>query len=116
MTQSQVGVVGQLLRHRPNAVEGSHHQRPSAIAQAWRRNRERIIRIFDYPNEIHRAIYTSNIIESLNYTLKKGVKTRGAFLDEDSLFKVLYLAIQNAHPRLEKGPQLVCHPLRRTAH
>jgi putative transposase len=67
-----------------------------AIAQAWRRNWDRIIPIFDYPSEIRRAIYTTNVIESLNYTLKKVVKTRGAFPDEDSLFKVLYLAIRNA--------------------
>jgi putative transposase len=67
-----------------------------AIAQAWRRNWDRIIPIFDYPAEIRRAIYTTNVIESLNYTLKKVVKTRGAFPDQDSLFKVLYLAIHNA--------------------
>lgn len=41
-------------------------------------------------------IYTTNVIESLNYSLKKPLKTRGAFPSEDALRKVLYLAIMQA--------------------
>jgi putative transposase len=78
------------------AFEKQWNNQFPAIAQAWHRNWDRIIPIFDYPQDIRRAIYTTNVIESLNYTLKKVVKTRGAFPDEDSLFKVLFLAIQNA--------------------
>ena len=66
------------------------------IAQLWRRNWEHIIPIFDYPADIRRAIYTTNVIESLNYSLKKPLKTRGAFPTEDALRKVLYLAIMQA--------------------
>ena len=66
------------------------------IGQLWRRNWEHIIPIFDYPVDIRRAIYTTNVIESLNYSLKKPLKTRGAFPTEDSLRKVLYLAIMQA--------------------
>ena len=66
------------------------------MAQIWRRNWLNIIPIFDYPAEIRKAIYTTNVIESLNYSLKKPLKTRGAFPTEDSLMKVLYLAISNA--------------------
>lgn len=66
-----------------------------SVAQVWRRHWQRIIPLFNYPVEIRKAIYTTNIIESLNYSLKKVVKTRGAFPDEDALFKVLFLAIKN---------------------
>jgi putative transposase len=66
-----------------------------SVAQVWRRQWQRITPLFNYPIEIRKAIYTTNVIESLNYSLKKVVKTRGAFPDEDSLFKVLYLAIKN---------------------
>ena len=69
-------------------------QYPS-VAQVWRRHWQRLIPLFNYPTEIRKAIYTTNVIESLNYSLKKVVKTRGAFPDEDALFKVLYLAIKN---------------------
>ncbi len=66
------------------------------IAQLWRRNWDHIIPIFDYPADIRRAIYTTNVIESFNYSLKKPLKTRGAFPTEDALRKVLYLAIMQA--------------------
>ena len=66
------------------------------VAQIWRRNWLNIIPIFDYPADIRKVIYTTNVIESLNYSLKKPLKTRGAFPTEDSLMKVLYLAISNA--------------------
>lgn len=62
----------------------------------WRRNWDNIIPVFDYPADIRRAIYTTNVIESLNYSLKKPLKTRGAFPTEDALLKVLYLAIGGA--------------------
>lgn len=66
------------------------------IAQLWRRHWDTIVPIFDYPADIRRAIYTTNVIESLNYSLKKPLKTRGAFPTEDALLKVLYLAIFQA--------------------
>lgn len=66
------------------------------VGQIWRRNWLNIIPIFDYPADIRKVIYTTNVIESLNYSLKKPLKTRGAFPTEDSLMKVLYLAISNA--------------------
>jgi hypothetical protein len=69
-----------------------------SVTQVWRRHWQRIL-LFNYPVEIRKAIYTTNVIESLNYSLKKVVKTRGAFPDEDSLFKVLYLAIKNVQKK-----------------
>lgn len=68
------------------------HSYPT-IAQLWRRHWDNVIPIFDYPADIRKAIYTTNVIESLNYSLKKSVKLKGAFPTEDALFKVLFLAI-----------------------
>jgi putative transposase len=70
-----------------------------SVSQVWHRHWQRIIPLFNYPIAIRKAIYTTNIIESLNYSLKKVVKTRGAFPDEDALFKVLYLAIKNVQKK-----------------
>jgi transposase-like protein len=66
-----------------------------AISPIWIRHWERIIPLFDYPPEIRRVIYTTNAIESLNRSLRKVLKTKGAFPDETSVFKLLYLALQN---------------------
>lgn len=65
-----------------------------AIVKSWRQNWEKIIPFLDYPKEIRKVIYTTNIIESLNKTLRKSVKNRGHFSTEDGLMKVLYLAIK----------------------
>ncbi len=46
-----------------------------------------------YPEEIRKLIYTTNAIESLNYTLRKVTKNRNAFPDDDSICKIMYLAI-----------------------
>lgn len=65
-----------------------------AIIRSWRNNWDKVIPFFDFPKDIRRVIYTTNIIESLNRTLRKSVKNRGHFPTEDSLMKVLYLAIK----------------------
>jgi putative transposase len=66
----------------------------AAIVKSWRQHWDKIIPFFDYPREIRKVIYTTNIIESLNRVLRKSVKTRGHFPTEDALMKVLYLAIR----------------------
>jgi putative transposase len=66
-----------------------------AIIKSWRNNWERVIPFLQFPKEIRKVIYTTNIVESLNNTLRKAVRNRGHFSTEDSLMKVLYLAIRN---------------------
>ena len=65
------------------------------IAKSWRANWSRIIPMFGYPEEIRRAIYTTNAIESLNMSLRKIIKTRASFPNEEAAFKLLYLALKN---------------------
>lgn len=65
-----------------------------AIVRSWRNNWEKIIPFMQYPKEIRRVIYTTNIVESLNGTLRKAVRNRGHFSTEDAVMKVLYLAIR----------------------
>ena len=66
------------------------------ISKTWRRDWGSLTTFIDYPLEIRRAIYTTNAIESLNYSLRRVLKNRGAFPDDASVLKVLYLAIQRA--------------------
>lgn len=65
------------------------------IAKSWRNNWERIIPLFSYPQEIRKAIYTTNAIESMNMSLRKVTKNRGHFPNDDAMFKLLYLALKN---------------------
>lgn len=70
-----------------------------AISQIWIRHWENIIPIFDYPMEIRKVIYTTNAIESLNRSLRKVIKTKAVFPDEASVFKLMYLAMNNISKR-----------------
>jgi len=66
------------------------------IAVSWKQNWERIIPFLSYPDYIRKAIYTTNTIESLNHSLRKVTKNRGAFPNDEAALKLLYLAMRNA--------------------
>jgi putative transposase len=51
-----------------------------------------------FPAEVRRVIYTTNAIEALNRQLRKAIKTKGHFPNEDAARKLIYLAISNAVP------------------
>lgn len=65
------------------------------IGKSWRGNWDRITPFFAYPPEIRKVIYTTNAIESLNMSLRKVTKNRGSFPNDEAMFKLLYLALNN---------------------
>lgn len=66
------------------------------IAKSWRNHWLNLRTIFDYPEEIRKAIYTTNAIESLNSVVRKATKRRKVFPTDESALKVVYLATQAA--------------------
>jgi len=66
-----------------------------SISKSWRNNWERITPLFSYPPEIRKAIYTTNAIESVNMSLRKVTKNRGSFPSDESMLKLLFLALKN---------------------
>ena len=66
------------------------------ISKSWRAHWENIRTLFNYPEDIRKAIYTTNAIESLNSVIRKVIKKRKLFPTDDSARKVVYLAIQDA--------------------
>ena len=73
------------------------------IAQSWRNKWEHVIPFFAFPQDIRRIIYTTNAIESLNASIRKIIKTRGSFPNDESAIKLIYLAIQNAGQLSNRG-------------
>jgi len=71
------------------------NDRYPTISKSWRANWPRLIPFFDYPAEIRRIIYTTNAIESLNSTLKKTIKNRASFPNDEAAVKLLYLSLKN---------------------
>lgn len=66
------------------------------ISASWERSWSDLTEFFNYPEEIRKAIYTTNAIESLNFSLRKITRNKSSFPDDDSIYKVMYLAIKNA--------------------
>jgi len=66
------------------------------VSQTWRRHWDRITPFFAYLAEIRRLIYTTNAVESLPTSLRKIIKMRGSFPNEEAALKLLYLALRNA--------------------
>ena len=66
------------------------------VINSWNNKWENLSIFFKYPAEIRKIIYTTNIIESVHRQFRKLTKTKGAFPNENSLLKLLYLGIKNA--------------------
>jgi transposase-like protein len=67
-----------------------------AVGQSWRRAWDHVIPLFAFPPDIRKMIYTTNAVESLNRSLRKIIKTRGSFPNDEAAMKLLFLAIRNA--------------------
>ena len=63
------------------------------ISKSWRENWVNLSTYFKYPVEVRRLIYTTNTIEGFNRQLRKVTKSKAVFPTDDSLFKMLYLAM-----------------------
>lgn len=76
--------------------EHAWDDRYPSIGQSWRRNWEKVIPFFAFHQDIRRIIYTTNAIESLHMTIRKTIKTRGSFPNDEAATKLIYLAVKNA--------------------
>ena len=66
------------------------------ISRSWRNHWPNLSTLFRYPEDIRKAIYTTNAIESLNSVIRKAIRKRKLFPTDDSARKVVYLAIMDA--------------------
>jgi len=66
------------------------------FSRSWKAHWENLNTLFQYPEDIRKAIYTTNAIESLNSVIRKATKKRKVFPTDDSAKKVVYLAIRQA--------------------
>lgn len=75
--------------------EENWNKKYPAIARSWRENWANLSTYFKFPQEIRRLIYTTNAIEGFNRQLRKVTKTKSVFPTDDSLLKILYLAMKD---------------------
>jgi len=75
--------------------ETTWQSRYPTIAKSWRERWVNVIPFFAFPHDIRKVIYTTNAIESLNMSLRKIIKNRSLFPNEEAMTKLLYLALRN---------------------
>src|SRR5581483_11399026 len=75
------------------------------VSKLWKTRWNEVVPFLSYPNEIRKILYTTNAIESLNFQLRKVLRPKGHFPTEDSVLKVLYLAIQRAKMKWKPAPE-----------
>lgn len=78
-----------------NAFESKWGKKYGYAVQSWRNNWDDLTHYFDFPHEVRRIIYTTNVIESLNSGIRKYTRSKNIFPDDSSAMKAVYLAINN---------------------
>ena len=84
--------------------QGPWGRKYPAIAQSWRRNWEAVIPFFTFPAEVRKIIYTTNAIESLNASIRKAVRNKGHFPNDQAATKLIWLALRNIAERWKSPP------------
>ena len=77
------------------SFEKKWDQKYAYAVKSWKNNWENLTQFFDYPLEIRKIVYTTNIIESLNRGIRKYTKTKSIFPHDQAALKAVYLAIGN---------------------
>jgi putative transposase len=83
------------------AFAGKWGDKYGAIVKQWRENWQRVIPFFAFPEEMRRVVYTTNAVESLHMSMRKIIKNRGSFPNEEAAMKLLYLALKNVVKKWE---------------
>lgn len=82
-----------------DAFEERWGARYPMVVASWRDRWEQIIPFLSLPADLRRVVYTTNSIENLNRQIRKAIKTRGHFPDEEAATKLIYLALMRAEGR-----------------
>ena len=74
------------------------------IATSWRRNWTAVIPFFAFSAEVRRIVYTTNAIESLNSTVRRSVRSKGHFPNDQAATKLIWLSLRNAEASWKRPP------------
>lgn len=76
-----------------DTLEEKWNSKYSYAIKSWRKNWEELTAFFDFPMEIRRIIYTTNIIENLNGKIRKYTKNKTSFPTDEAVMKSVFLAV-----------------------
>ncbi len=78
-----------------NKLEEKWGEKYGAVIESWRRHWDRLTAYFDFPEPIRRIIYTTNIVEGFHRRVRKVIKTKNMFPNDDAFKKIVYLVIRD---------------------
>ena len=77
------------------------------VVKSWKNNWQNLTQFFDYPLEIRKIVYTTNIIESLNRGIREYIQTKSIFPHDQAALKAVFLAIGNIEKKMDNAnPEL----------
>jgi transposase-like protein len=82
--------------HALDALDKKWNSKYSYAIKSWRSNWDELTVFFDFPLEIRKIIYTTNLIENLNGKIRKYTKNKMSFPTDDAVLKSTFLAVQEA--------------------
>ncbi len=85
--------------------DGPWGQKYAAIGKSWRRAWQEVIPFFAFPREVRRILYTTNAIEALNSKLRRAVRARGHFPNDDAALKLLFLVLNRSEKEWRMPPR-----------
>ena len=85
--------------------EGLWGRKYPAIGQSWRRAWGEVIPFYAFPEDVRRILYTTNAIEALNSKLRRAVRTRGHFPNDEAALKLLFLVLNRAEKEWKMPPR-----------
>lgn len=91
--------------------QGPWGRKYPVIAQSWRRSWEAVIPFFAFPAEVRKIIYTTNAIESLNASVRKAIRNKGHFPNDQAATKLIWLALRHITENW-KNPPITWHSAR----
>lgn len=84
---------------------GEWGRKYQAIGQSWRRAWAEVVPFFAFPEEVRRIVYTTNQIEALNSKLRRAVRARGHFPNDDAAMKLLFLVLNRSAKEWKMAPR-----------
>lgn len=84
--------------------QGPWGKKYPAIAQSWRRHWEAVIPFFAFASDVRKIIYTTNAIESLNASVRKAIRNKGHFPNDQAATKLIWLALRNVADHWQRPP------------
>ena len=85
--------------------DGPWGKKYEAIGKSWRRAWQEVIPFFAFPREVRRILYTTNAIEALNSKLRRAVRARGHFPNDEAAIKLLFLVLNRSEKEWKMPPR-----------